>query len=194
MADVLQHTSQFDASPLVRHFITHTPHHYTRIVTIVMNKIYQVLFHPFVENLVVTIRYLGTLPFIKRFKHKHHTHFVTSSHQLRCRHIMRSTDSIYPHIFHDTDLATDSRIVHSCTERTKVVVITYTLELSQLTIEEETLFRDDFESTDTETSGVFIHKSIAFVYLRNSSIKMRIFHTPQGRITNHKVLHKQGFI
>ena len=153
-----------------------------------MDEIHQVLFYPFIENLVVTIGYFGALPFIEGFKHQHHTHFIASSYQLRCRHVVRGTDGIYAHILHDTDLATDGCIVHGCTKWTKVVVIANTLKFGELSIEEETLFWNDFEGTDTETGGIFIYQSMAGINLGICSIEERIFYTPQSGSSYGKLL------
>ena len=90
MANVLQEESglAFTLRPLVRHLITDTPHHDTRIVAIVTDQIHQVFFYPFVEEEVITILTLGHAPLVKALSHHHHTHLITGTHQLRCRHVV----------------------------------------------------------------------------------------------------------
>ena len=121
MTDILQHTWKFRSVisiPLVGHFITDTPHHNTRIIAIVTNKIYQVFLNPLIEYLVIAIRHFCRFPFIKWFRHQHHTHFITRLYQFRSRHIVRSTDGVTAHILQDTDLAADGRIIYRSSQRT----------------------------------------------------------------------------
>ena len=101
MADVLQETWKFRSTiavPLIRHFITDTPHNHTWIVTILMNQIHQIFFCPFIKNFMITVLHFGRFPFIEWFRHNHHTHLITSLNQLRSGHIVWSTDGVTPHI------------------------------------------------------------------------------------------------
>ncbi len=41
----------------------------------------------------------SSLPFIKKFYHKHHTHFITSFHQFRAGMLWEVRIALHPHIF-----------------------------------------------------------------------------------------------
>jgi len=47
---------------------------------------------------------------------------------------MRSTNRITTHIFQNTNLTTDSSIIHSTSQRTEVMMIAYAFEWSSLSI------------------------------------------------------------
>ena len=100
MANILQERSHFVAlgTTLGRNLISYTPHYHTRIVPIMMQHVYHILFCPFVEIAVITILTFGNIPFIERFQHHHKAHLVTEFHQFGCRHIVGGTDCITSHI------------------------------------------------------------------------------------------------
>ena len=181
MANILQHTREFrtvTAAPLIRYFITCTPHHNTWVITIVTNQIRQILIHPFIKYFMISIGHLCRFPFVKGFRHHHHTHLVTSLHQFGSRHIMRSTDCITAHIFQNTNLTTDSGIIYSTSQRAQVMMVTYSFEFGQFSIQKETLVGDNLQGTDTKTSGIFVFQGIPFIYFGFSRIKNRSFRTP----------------
>ena len=120
MADILQEAGYLGIAfaPLVRYFVTDTPHNDTRIVAEVMEQVDHIFFSPFVEEQVVTVLTFSHVPFVEALGHQHHTHFVAGTNQLGSRHIVRRTDRITSHLFQDTDLTTDSRIVDGSSQRT----------------------------------------------------------------------------
>ena len=64
MANILQERSHFVAlgTTLGRNLISYTPHYHTRIVPIMMQHVYHILFCPFVEIAVITILTFGNIP------------------------------------------------------------------------------------------------------------------------------------
>ena len=121
MTYILKHSCQLRAISLVtliRYFITHTPNYNTWIISVVMNKIYNILLCPLIKYLMIAILTFCTLPFVERFCHNHHTHLIASLNKFRSRHIMRSTYGINTHILHYLYLTTDSSLIYCSTQRT----------------------------------------------------------------------------
>ena len=100
MTDFLQELRNFvsDMAALGGNLIADAPHYHTRIVPILMQHIYHILFCPFVEIAVISILTFGNIPFIERFQHHHEAHLVTEFHQFGGRHIVGGTDCITSHI------------------------------------------------------------------------------------------------
>ena len=73
---------------------------------------------------------------------------------------MRSTNRITTHICQDTDLATDSRIIDGSTQRTQVMMVTYTFKDSLFAVQEEPFSRNDFDGTDTERLAGFPARAV----------------------------------
>ncbi len=120
MTNVLKYTRKFRTTvsvPLVGNLIADTPHHDTGIIAIVVNQIYQVILHPFIKYLMISILYFGIFPFIERLCHHHHTHLVTSTNQFGGRHVMGSTDGVATHILQYTNLTTNTRFVGYSSQR-----------------------------------------------------------------------------
>ena len=142
VANVLQEASQLHTWitwPLVGHFIAHAPHHHTRIATELVQQVDQVFFGPFVKEFVVTVIHFGGFPFVERFHHDHHTHFVTSADKLGSWHVVRCTYGVATHIFQQTYLATYASLVGNTSKRAKVVVVAHATEVGMLAIQEEAL-------------------------------------------------------
>ena len=129
------------------------------------HEVHQVLFHPFVEELVVSVLYLGRSPFIERLCHKHHAHLVTGFYKLRGRHVVGCAYRIASHILEYPDLASDACLVGDSSQRAEVMVVAHALELDSFPVEEKSLPVYDLRGTDTECGGVLILECAAFVNL-----------------------------
>ena len=101
---------------LVGNFITYTPHHDARIVAIVTHQMVDISLSPFVKKLMIAILHFRCNPLIERLAHKHHSHLIASLHQLRRRHIVRSTNSITAHVLENANLTTNSSHVYFSTQ------------------------------------------------------------------------------
>ena len=75
----IRHLRSFISIPLFGNLISDAPHHHTRIITIMTQQVRQILYCPFVKNMTIAVLNLHSLPFIKRFRHHHHSHLITSS-------------------------------------------------------------------------------------------------------------------
>ena len=179
MADVLQETGDLGIAfdPLVRHFVTDTPHYDTRIVAEVMEQVDHIFFSPFVEEQVVTVLTFSHVPFVAGF------------HQVGSRHVVRRTDRITSHLFQDTDLTADSCVIDSCAQRPQVMVVAYAFEHGLFTIQEEAFTRNDLDRTDTERSRIGIFQfcpvliQTAFSHIKGGHIRR-----PECRCMNDKFL------
>ena len=74
------------------------------------------------------------------------------------------------------------------------MMVTYSFEFGQFSIQKETLVGDNLQGTDTKTSGIFVFQGIPFIYFGFSRIKNRSFRTPQLRIGYCKLLFKQSIV
>ena len=91
VADVLEPKGDLGAlvsRPLIRNLVSDTPHHDSRAVSVMADKIYEILFCPVHEVHIVSVPDLRGNPAVKCLCHKHHTHLVASFDELRSRHIM----------------------------------------------------------------------------------------------------------
>ena len=193
MADVLQLAGQlgtYMSVPLIGHLITDAPHHHTRIVAEMMHQIHQILFHPILEILMVSVLHLGCLPLIEGFQHQHHTHLVADTHQLGRRHVVRSSDGITAHILHDSDLTAKCRFVCSRSQRSEIMMVADSLKLQRFAIQEKSLVRNNLQRTDSERSLILVLQFAAFVDFRHSRVEHRSFGRPQLRIGYNQFLLK----
>ena len=161
VADVLQKTVAFgsvERITLLRNFVAHTPHHHRSIIAVMMHQINHILFSPVVPEEIIPVSHLGCFPFVETFGHDHHPHFVAGANQFRSGHIVRCADGIHSHIFHDTNLTSNGSIVYSSTERSQIVVITYTLEYRFHSIEIKSVVGFDFDGANSKSCGIFIHQ------------------------------------
>ena len=96
---------------------------------------------------------------------------------------MRGTDGIASHILHHLNLASQRTLVDSSTQRPKVVMQTYTLELHGLTIQLETMFARDTNGTDAGLDGLAVkYLMMSLIYLHLDLIQIRCLRRPQHRI------------
>ena len=197
VTDVLQEAGQLRSAvtvPLVGNLVADAPHHDTGIVAELVNQVHQVFFRPFVKYLMITVLQFGCFPFVERFGHNHHTHFVARTDQFGSRHIVGSADSVTTHIFQDAYLAADPCFVGNAAQRAEVVMIAHTFKCGTFTVQIESLVRDDFDRTDTERRGIFVFQRIAFIHFGHCRIERRRIGRPECRVVYHEMLVEYFFV
>ena len=155
VADVLEHQRELGTAvpvPLVRHLIADAPHDYARVVAEMAQEVDKVFFRPFVEHLVVSVLYFCRSPFVERFGHEHHSHFVACFHQFRGRHIVGCPYGVASHVLEDAYLPSDAGFVGDASQRTEVMVVADSAEDYLLPVEEEALAVDYLRSSYSEDS------------------------------------------
>ena len=173
VADLLKPKSNLStlvAWPLVRNLVTDTPHHDSRAVPVMSDKIDEVLFCPLLEIEVIAVLHLRSYPTVEGLGHEHHTHLVTNLDKFWSRHIVGCSDGVATHILKHTDLSADTGFIGYRTERTEIMVVAYTLEYSLLTVKEESLIRSKFNCTYTESCLNFVNESFTLIYLADQCV------------------------
>ena len=119
---------------------------------------------------MVTVLTLGDIPFVERLEHHHEAHLIAELYQLRRRHVVGGADSVAAHILEQRQLAAKGGHIDGGTQRAEVVMITYSLKLAMLAVEEEALVGHKFDASDAEAGDVFVHLTAVHVYLRRGFI------------------------
>ena len=67
--------------------------------------------------------------------------------------------ALHPHVFQHADLAAYACLVGNTSQRSEVVMVTYSAELQRFSIQEEAFSGNDFHGTDTE-NGLYKYLSV----------------------------------
>ena len=129
-----------------------------------------------IEESVVTVLAFSYVPFIEILAHYHKAHLVAEFNEFFCRHIVRSTDGVAAHILENCQLASDGGFVDCGSERTEVVVQADTAEFARLSVEEESLVRDDLYCPESECSPFTVLElgAVGDAYLRPVHLQGRV--------------------
>ena len=101
---------------------------------------------------------------------------------------MGGTDGVGSHILKQFNLMAQSRTVYGCTERTKVVMIAYTLEFCRLAVEEEPLFWNILDGADAETGIIGIYVLAVDAQRCLGCVQSRIGGRPKVGIGDNEIL------
>lgn len=158
MTNVLQERSYLVTfrTALRRHFVSDAPHHHAGMVAILAKHVYHILLGPLLKEAVIAVFAFGNVPLVERFHHHHKAHLIAKFNQLRRRHVVRRTDGITSHIFQQCQLTAKSRYIDCGSQRAKVVMIAYPLELTMLAVQEETFVGHQLNAADTETGSILV--------------------------------------
>ena len=187
---------------LIRNFVADRIHDVRCVVAVEQHEVGDVAFPPslaiavdmlgidLLEETGIAVLALRIDPHVERLCHHHHSHFIADVHLPWARCVVGSADSIAAYILEQGDLATESGLVESCSEWTKVVVQTNTLEFAYLTVELEALsrirdFADTYLCLNTIPELTFVTE------LGDESIESRLFRTPQERILDQQYVVRE---
>ena len=143
------------------------------MVAVLSEHVYHILFRPFLEETVIAVVALRDIPFIKGLQHHHESHLITKLYEFRSRHVMSRTDGVTTHVLQQFQLMAQSRYIHSRPQRAQVVVITYPLELTPFSVQEETFVGNIFNGPDTEAGNIRILQFPSGINLRHRLIQHR---------------------
>ena len=118
----------------------------------------------FVEESVVSVLAFRDVPFVEVLAHHHESHLVAELDKFFCRHIVGSSDSIATHVLEDGELSADRRLVYCSSERSEIMVQTYSADFSLLSVEEESLVRPDFDCPESEACADLVLKFGTMLY------------------------------
>ena len=138
---------------LFRNLVADAPHDDARVVAVGEDEVLDIAVAPVVEETGIAVFALRIDPHIKAFCHHHHTQRVADIHLHLTRHIVRCSDGVTAHLFHQLDLSDEGGLVDGGTERSQVVVQTDTLDLPRDAIQLETAFFGDADGADTHLVG-----------------------------------------
>src|SRR5258705_10983116 len=99
------------------------------MISVTTNLRAQVLLVPIIKQKVVVVLLFASTPCIERFIHYHDAHAVTEFEQFRRWRIMAGTDRVYTHLLENLDLSFQCANIERRAERTKIVMITYALQI-----------------------------------------------------------------
>ena len=143
--------------PLFENFITDTPHDDTWMITVALDEIRQIFLMPFIEETgIIAIRFLAA-PHIKTLVHHEETHRIAHVQEFWCRRIMTASDSVHAHIAKDGKLTVHRIFIDSSTQATEIMMLTDTINLEILAIEEEALLCIKLHITETGSCRSNIH-------------------------------------
>ena len=142
---------------LARNFVSDAPEDHRRVVAELVKHVHHVFLRPFVKEEMVAVAAFLDVPLVEWLYHHHESHLVAKSHKFRGRHVVGSADGVAAHLFEQSELVTESGLVDGAAQGTQVMVVAYAPYLAHLAVEEESLVRNDFDGTDTESGGVFIY-------------------------------------
>ena len=125
--------------PLFENLITDTPHDDTWMITVALDEIRQVFLMPFIkETGIIAIRFLAA-PHVETLVHHEDAHRIAHVQEFWCRRIMTTSDSVHAHIAKDGKLTVHRILINGSTQATEIMMLTDTIYLEILAIEEETL-------------------------------------------------------
>ena len=107
---------------------------------------------------------------------------------LRCGHVVSRTDSVGPHILHDSQLAFHCRLIDSSSQRTQIMVQTNTAEFYRFAIEKHPYSVFPFYFADTYTGCISILQCSVFINRSYSRIECRAFGCPKLRIFHRQLV------
>ena len=182
MTESLQLNAQLATflAPLLWNLVAYRPHHDRRMVSVIQNKIGDILHSPLAEMTSVAILALRINPHIKRLSHHHHAQRIAEFHLPSRWHIVRRTNGITSHCLHHLNLTNQRRLVDCSAQRAQVVMQTNALQFQRLTIQLETMLTIYANGTDTYLHRLAVHLShVLHIAQRNTQrIKIGRFWRP----------------
>ena len=112
---------------------------------------------PFIEETgIIAIRFLAA-PHVETLVHYEDAHRIAHVQEFWCRRIMTASDSVHAHIAKDGKLTVHRILIDSSTQATEIMMLTDTIYLEILAIEEETLLCIKLHFTETGSCRSNIH-------------------------------------
>ena len=180
--------------PLFENLITDTPHDDTWMITVALDEIRQIFLMPFIEETgIIAIRFLAA-PHIETLVHYEDAHRIAHIQEFWCRRIMTASDSVHAHIAKDDKLAMHRIFINGSTQATEIMMLTDTINLEILAIEEEALLCIKLHITETGSCRSNIHYLPIYYQLALDSIEISLSNVPEMRIIHFEFLFPNTLI
>ena len=125
---------------------------------------------------------LGTRTHLARLAHHHHAHPVAALNPLRCRHIVRCSDRVAPHLAQYVQPEPLQPVGQRRAHPRVVLMVAGALNLQRLAIEEEPLGRIEDRGPHPKAHPLGIARLPIGLNRHNRRVEIRRIHRPQRRI------------
>src|SRR5581483_2577499 len=150
---------------LLGDFIADAPDNHTRMVAIAPGKVAQVALRPFVKIFAIAVWDFRDAPHVKGFVHDNNAHPVGEFEQFGSRRIVARSNRVYSRAFQDFDFTLDGAAIDRRSQRAKVVMQAYAMNLVRLAVQQKSMIAVEGDSADSEPSCVFVDYTVTVKHL-----------------------------
>ncbi len=194
VAGIDQRLAEHRASGLggFRNLVPNAPDNDARVIAIPAKHAGQVLLRPLVKEAAVAFPPFALLPFVKALIHHHDSHLVAEIEQLGRWRIVTRAQGIASHLLQDFQLSLVTTLERSGPQATQVGMITSSLDLHVLAVQQKSLVLRKFQGANADGRGDGIDQGPLHADFRDRMVERRRVWRPKLRLADSQILIDHG--